>query len=155
MASMALMAAGGLLALYGLYTVLGPAAASAHWPSVEGVINTTEVVEREKRDGAYLYGVLVDYRYDVNGIPFTGTRVRFGSDGSFSRNRSAAESLAARYPAGKILPVYHDRQDPSSSVLEPGRSSDAWGLCAAGATMVAVGWALRRRAAARLSRDSA
>ncbi len=92
------------------------AARSKEWPSVEGVIESS-YVPRQPGVRVRLY---VSYRYEVNGKRYRNKRVQFGSiDGVF-----AAAEQSKRFPAGAVVPVYHEREAHQNSVLIAGQNED-------------------------------
>ncbi|MCX7429306.1 MAG: DUF3592 domain-containing protein [Planctomycetia bacterium] len=120
---------------YGNYT---NAKASATWPSVEGLITRSEVEELgfgRKRT----FQARIQYRYQVNGRRYSGSRVQFAN--TRGGGESAAQSLVQQYPAHSTQKVFFDPADPSSSVLEPGSTSLGLILLSVG-PLLAVGFAL-------------
>lgn len=96
---------------------------SREWPTTEGVITRSLIVQHhprgsEKHGYAHRreYEVRVEYSYDVAGI-------RYGGDHLCLRpNRYKGESSAkrelAKYPAGQKVKVHYDPERPERSVLE-------------------------------------
>jgi hypothetical protein len=76
---------------------------------------------RDLDDAADKYQPLFEYRYEVDGAPFRGSRISFAP----TLNRRAFERALItfhRYPPGKAVTVYYDPAHPERSVLEPGFS---------------------------------
>jgi len=91
--------------------------ASAAWPSVNGTINSAELVENgySRRSGKK-YKAVVQYSYTVGQTPYMGDRIAFdGYGSSFTPNQ-----VVEKYAAGTTHPVFYDPTNPSSSVLEKG-----------------------------------
>ena len=125
---------GGLLAL-GLAGLLGGlwlirrvralGAASLSWPTVAGVVKSSEVAAYRAKGGKQ-FMAKVAYDYTVDDTPFTGNTVRFGNHaGALAK----AEADVAKYPAGAPVEVYYDPAKPQTSTLESGQSGlSVWGL---------------------------
>ena len=97
---------------------------SASWPRVEGQIVHFAIDRTRGVDGDNLGKPVVTYRYGVNEQEYQGGRVRFGGWPSFL-GRISGEALARRYRVGSTVAVAYDPSDPSESVLEPGKLSNA------------------------------
>jgi hypothetical protein len=97
--------------------------ASQNWPSVEGVIFTSEVkTDLGKSDDVDpKYTAAITYRYTVEGYEYTGERVSFA--GQTFLKKGKADRLVMRYDKGKRVKVYYDPKTPHVSVLEPGTAS--------------------------------
>lgn len=54
----------------------------------------------------------VRYEFSAGGVKYTGARIAIGG------NSGAAETVLARYPAGKSVAVFYDPSDPNECVLE-------------------------------------
>ena len=95
---------------------------SRSWPSVEGVVERSAVVQRTRTtadaDDSDVYTADVAYRYRVQGRDYSATRITM-MDYSSSAARHA-QDIVAQYPAGAPVRVYHHPADPSDAVLEPG-----------------------------------
>lgn len=95
-------------------------AQTENWPSVQGTITRSEVVET-RRNKSTEYGLKLAYAYSVDGQPHVGSKVQ--STQSMSGNRRFAEKQVARYPVGTRVPVYYQPGQPSEAVLETGLDS--------------------------------
>jgi len=97
--------------------------ASQDWPSVEGVILTSEVKTDlgKSNDVDPKYLAAITYRYVVEGYEYTGERVSFA--GQTFLEKGKADSLVKRYNRGKRVKVYYDPKTPHVSVLEAGVDS--------------------------------
>ena len=87
---------------------------TAAWPRVKGKVLTSSVVESHSKSGTS-YNAEVKYEYEVDGIRHTSDRIKFGWE---SVDEQSAKGTTERYPAGSLVTVYHDPQEPSLSVLE-------------------------------------
>lgn len=102
------------------------------WSSVQGSVVKTDVntdYSRQKTSGATFntyvyYSVSVTYRYEVDGQRYSSSRYSFGEGDAASwrfRERSDAEAEAAsRFPAGAVVTVHYDPENPTEAVLKPG-----------------------------------
>ena len=109
-------------------------AASVDWPTVEGRITDARLAST-RSDDTTKYHPTVSYTYDVGGTRHQGSRITAIS--SYT-TRAKAEAVLARYAVGTVVKVYHDPEDPSSSVLEPGVGFDAMMILAAAAGCLAL-----------------
>jgi len=87
---------------------------SARWPTTEGLI-----MARDLDDSPGKYQPLFEYRYQVDGVPFRGSRISFGPPFNPQAFQRALVTYH-QYPPGKAVTVYYDPQHPDRSVLEPG-----------------------------------
>jgi hypothetical protein len=88
-----------------------------HWPWVEGTITRSQIGLEYQYKGFRAAHVDLEYRYEVRGMQYTGTRVTFDTRGGDSR--AVADAILARYPVGGETKVFFDSDDPSESVLDP------------------------------------
>lgn len=123
--SIAGLAVGG----YGVWCVI-QAKASASWPSVDGVVETSGIAagtsaasdSRHATETTHRSDVV--YRYKVGDVSYTGARVAFG--GFVSKGPSAAGAVVEKYAPGRPVKVYYAVNNPREAVLEPGVRSQAW-----------------------------
>jgi hypothetical protein len=88
----------------------------------------------------------VQYRYLVDGHAFMGTQINFHLNRQL-HGSNYVESLLMEYPTGKVVSVYYDPREPTSSVLQPGIKSEQRGLLYLGfgyivMSMIAFAWVL-------------
>ncbi len=101
---------------------LDEAEASVHWPSVEGIVTSSEVsasrytAPGQARLDETTYRPEVTYTYQVEGKDYTGHRVSYRAQGDLA----SARELVARYPAGKQVQVHYDPKAPGTATLEVG-----------------------------------
>ena len=95
---------------------------SKTWPSVTGTITSSRVISGNKSSGrghsrtsAVHYEIRVTYRYPVDGMYFTGNRIKINPDSTTIRKFAEEELLS--YPVGKTVTVYYDPENPEKSVL--------------------------------------
>ena len=113
--------------LFGLFVVvfipieMYKKAQAETWPSRKGVVTLSTVTRH--RESAGRTGTVPYYAADVcgtykdNGEKFCVDRVRYGG---FRVGAGKADALetAARYPVGSEVDIYHDPDDPRTTVLE-------------------------------------
>jgi hypothetical protein len=87
---------------------------STRWPTTEGLI-----VARDLDDAPGKYQPVCEYRYEVNGVQFRGSRISF-APALDPRAFERALVIFHRYPPDKRVTVYYDPHHPHRSVLEPG-----------------------------------
>lgn len=135
--------------------VLGAVAYDTHrdgeatkaWPSTSGEILSSRVEEEERRDRdsdgrnrtRYTYTARVTYAYTIQGIDYTGHRIRADDTGG---DRDKAFDTINDFPVGSTVDVYYDPSDPASSVLRQGADPVAvWLFVGIGALFVVLGLA--------------
>ncbi|TVR47340.1 MAG: DUF3592 domain-containing protein [Planctomycetota bacterium] len=116
------------------------AIASSDWPSVEGVVVSSEVVSSRDSDGNTTYRPNVVYEYEVDGANFVGDRLAFGGSVGTSGGGSA-RSVVQRYPVGKVIDVHYRPGHPQTAVLEPGLGFAPFFLIGFGFIFFSVGLA--------------
>jgi hypothetical protein len=60
----------------------------------------------------------VVYQYQVEGAPYTGSRIRAGDQFFAIRLAGDARTTVARYPVGTPVTVFYDPANPAESALE-------------------------------------
>ena len=89
------------------------------WPKVKGKIVESLVV-MEERDDPYedndaLYKSLVQYEYEVNGLPYKGENIGLVK---FSSWQFVAQNIVRRYPVGFTVDVFYNPDSHGESYLE-------------------------------------
>jgi hypothetical protein len=96
------------------------------WPSRSGVVTLSTATRHSGSAGrtgaAPYYTADVCGIYEDNGEKFCVDRIRYGGF-RFGAGKDAARDTAARYPVGSKVDVYHDPDDPRTTVLE---ASSPW-----------------------------
>lgn len=155
----------GILVLFFGVKELIKAMVSKKWPTTIGKIVSSEVyrdtilkdVKKAKNDGKLpdsiekfvstqantsrgkpTYEVDVFYNYSVNNIEYSSNKVSFG--GEAYNNPRFAQRIVNRYPQGKDITVYYNRDNPEESVLEPGTTSACYFIIVFGFIFAAVGY---------------
>ncbi len=107
--------AGGLL--IGMSIINGrKAKESLQWPSVPGVVLSSEMITDTVGEIA-TFTPVVTYSYVVNGRSLQSARIRF--------NTVRGKKILAKYPKGCPVQVFFDPLTPSTAVLEKGGSTKA------------------------------
>lgn len=133
----------------GLVTLLFGAAMFKHgraargWPKVSARISKSEVEEfRGRIDNqsppTTLYRPLIAFSYAYNGVTYAGSQAALGAKVT-SSSAASAKKTVAKYPAGKIIEVYVNPQNPTESVLTPG-TGGAWFVFAIGTGLLALAY---------------
>lgn len=120
------------------------------WPVVDGIVLSSEILQGRGRARQRVRRVRVEYRYEIAGATYIGTRIRFGKRMS---TRGGLTALRARYADGQRVDVHVDPDDPDRAVLQPGITGTTVGLGLLGVAFAAAGWmAVRGRSERRESR---
>jgi hypothetical protein len=98
------------------FDIIG-AVGAGNWPTVQGTVLSSRVERIDLKDRDDTYEAQVRYTYEVGGKAYTNDAIKFGYQ---AETKGGAESLAANYPAGKVIDVYYDPASPGRSVLETG-----------------------------------
>lgn len=129
---------GFVVAFYFGKPILDDAKASTHWPSVEGVVQRSEVTTSRNSDNKTMYSAQVVYSYTVDGREFENDTVSFG--GKISTNSSRyARNVTNRYPVGRQVRVHYEPAAPANAVLEPGVTWRSYIVFAVGIAFLLVG----------------
>ena len=101
---------------------------SSSWPTVEGTVTASTIVQRTGRRGRKTEIPSITYRYSVGGVEYLGTRLFFGSQYPESWTTGAkwttdTKEYIGRYPPGTSLRVHYDPDDAATSVVEAGMKS--------------------------------
>ena len=91
--------------------------ASANWLQTEGVITSAQWKERDSfLITMYQVTILFDYR--VNGQLHHGTRINYGVAANTYLFERFANSVVARYPAGKTVTVFYNPTNFEDEIVE-------------------------------------
>jgi hypothetical protein len=112
---------------------------SQGWPQVSGTVTESSVASsrsrvekkvlhsREERTTSHwvtLFTPVVKYKYEVSERQCESDRISI-SDGILVENQELVAAIAAKYPVGSNVTVYHHPSDPTLAVLETGISEGA------------------------------
>ena len=131
---LAFLAAGIGISIWG-WSVLQNARVSESWPATDGEVLSSSVRVVNDDDGTAYFGD-VTFRYTVEDVVYTSDNVSFGQYGS--GDRSHAEEIVAKYPAGSGVTVRYDPADPGTAVLEPGVTWSSYFMLAFGAVFICI-----------------
>ncbi len=110
----------GLIGLIWSLTNLWLSLRCKFWKIVDGEIkDSCTDVRQSGRSLFKSYYPKVTYTYNVEGVPYEGNRIRYGSTGG---SKSAAHDYFEKYPTGKKVKISIDPNNYGRSVLEPGVS---------------------------------
>ncbi|HLM61247.1 MAG TPA: DUF3592 domain-containing protein [Pyrinomonadaceae bacterium] len=118
---------------------------SPNWATVSGQVLHSYLTTAGKQSG--IFDVNVTYRYELNGVVYTGNTVSYGYRGiPFDENREELEAKAAKYSRGTPVRVFYNPSFPADSCLEAG--GNVWGFIFpvfGGVFLIILGaWGLRR-----------
>ncbi len=117
-AGLVFLVPGLLLILFGLRNIW-VTAGSRHWPTTEGEVSYSGVVETTSSKVGSEFRPSVAYHYEVQGVAHTSTAIHsLWEPGGLSRHE--AQQIADKYPLGKLVTVYYDPTKPHRAMLEPG-----------------------------------
>lgn len=95
--------------------------ASQSWPSINGQVTESRVDHSTSIDSdgdqRASYTPVVRYTYQVMGQTYTGKNISFGGQPSYG-NPGKAQAALERFPAGEVIAVYYNPENPSEAVLE-------------------------------------
>lgn len=114
-----LFALAGIIASAAALVSLVRARAVANWPTVPGVVVSSdlETVPIAGRLIRYEAVVAISYRYEIEGQSFVGRSVTQGAP-PVRAETADAERLLAAYPVDAPVRVFYNPDDPSEAVLE-------------------------------------
>ena len=123
--------------------------ASKGWPTVQGIVASSSCqrklthaypADRNELTDANVYFAAVNFTYQVSGRDYQGNRLSFG--GKVEGNQDEMNKFVAEYPAGKIIPVYYDPQNPAVALLRPDMTGAATVMLWVGLVVAALAIAL-------------
>ncbi len=146
------------------FKAVAEANATEKWPQVEGKVTASETTSKRtrsrsggtsktsrKRKNSTSYRAGISYDYAVEDEAFTSDRFSFGSYGS--SNREHADSIVAEFPAGKIVPVFYDPENPESAVLKTGGTFFTYLPILIGSIFVLVGGSIALKGFLRMRKS--
>ncbi len=101
---------------------------SENWPSVPGVVTSSEIssyVSRSDGKDQTMYSAEVGTSYEVEGKSYSTSMINLAGSSSTSV-RSSVKKKIDKYPKGSSVTVYFDPDDPGHAVLEPGMPLLFW-----------------------------
>jgi len=95
---------------------------SIQWPTVEAKIIKseiyTELPSATNDNKRPIYYPIIEYQYIVDETQYIGNRISFGRYGSSNINYS--KNVISLYPINSIQVIHYKKDNPATSVLEPG-----------------------------------
>ena len=109
-----------------------------HWPSVQGMIVSSELITRGE-----VYGPLIIYQFSVAGTTYVDS-TDAGAPGFGNKNKryNVAEYILAEYKPGSSVVVYYDPNHPEISTIVPGPRWRVFGQLGLGGTLYLIGLCL-------------
>jgi Protein of unknown function (DUF3592) len=109
-------------ALYFTFVVAPKALNANDWPSTQGEVTQSELIERKRlnknSDIVTVYSAKIQYQYVVNDKTYSGTQLRWAD-----RNQNRIElQMVKEYPTAAITTVFYNPQNPEEAVLQKGLS---------------------------------
>ena len=103
--------------------------ASRSWPSASGQVTGSEIQVKTFHFLTRMGGTSTEYRpqihyaYNVDGIPYQGAQITYGS---IDVSQPAAQAMLDKYPPGAEVAVYYNPKKPGEAVLEHADTGVAW-----------------------------
>jgi hypothetical protein len=111
-----------IVCLHAYFDIRRKEKASAHWPTANGTITTSDVAEEistDKDDREVVkYRADIRYSYRVAGHDYSSSTRKWGWTEIYPDAEGPA-AIVAKYPKGGNVPVFYDLAEPSNAVLEP------------------------------------
>ena len=127
------------------------ASASERWPTVAGIITTSDVIEEIIEDKSnddksiirktHRFQVDLRYAYQAGKRDLVGTAANGGGTAIYGL-REMAEKAAGQYRQAQPVTVYYDPERPGNAVLEPGNRQGSLAPLILAAICAVVGGAL-------------
>jgi len=114
---------GGVVTLQSLAEIMR-GYASRHWPQTMATVVESRVEEQVNADGQFVFLPLVRYRYTVEGQEYESLNIRFPTKPFVSHRR--AQAVVTQHPAAASLRVSYCASQPTTSVVEPGPTKNAF-----------------------------
>ncbi len=93
---------------------------ATQWPTAPGLVVESKIFEEPARNAMgnvnNTYILMAKYQFSVDGKPYEGERVAFGSP---AFNYLTASTIKDQFAEGKQVPVYYNPTDPQDCVLAP------------------------------------
>lgn len=123
-----------LIVAAGLIVIFGELAASRELEKTQVWAETTGEVLSFGLARSHLgdFFASIQYRYEVDGVEYTGDTIRPGGRMNF-RSKRLAREMGSRYRSGVSVPVFYNPDNPAECCIDrnqtaAGRSAIYWGL---------------------------
>lgn len=130
---------GLILMTFGLYLAYF-SFSTASWPTTKAVIIESRVVRVPAKNGIN-YKALIKYRYNINGVEYTGDSVRFINYGY--DDEQEAMRIVEKFPVGGKVELRFQGTNPKLTVLDPGLYLSDWLAASAGFALIVMSFILR------------
>ncbi len=93
------------------------------------------------------YTPMIEYEFSVDGQSYKSNRYTLGTR-LVNQTETEATHKLEQYPAGKLITIYYDPEDPARSTLVRGTGQGeaiVWSLAAVMIAIVIIGWVLTIR----------
>jgi hypothetical protein len=123
-----LIMAGGLVVIFGELSASRTLEKTREWPETGGEVVSFQLSRSYLGD----FFASIRYRYQVDGVDYTGETIRPGGRMTF-RSKRLAKELENRYRSGLKIPVYYNPDNPAECCIDreqtaAGSSAMYWGL---------------------------
>jgi len=126
------------VAIFGLgINLYKKAKASETWPTVDGVVFSSEVSSYKDSKKNTRYSANVNYSYMIENKEYTSNDISMSE--VTSSNVSSAEKICKQYPEGTKVKVFYNPENPDESLLIPGTSFVVYLPMIAGAIFLLIG----------------
>lgn len=92
------------------------ASKSQSWPGTMGRIVSANVEQSRGSEGTTFYPQII-FEYDVQGQRLQSNKINFGAHASYGMI-SVAQNKILQYPAGRLVQVFYNPENPTEAVLE-------------------------------------
>jgi hypothetical protein len=122
--------------LLSIVPTLHDASRMASWPEAQGALLRAQLISKRSKQ-SMTYRVEAEYRYNVDGRDYRGSRVAIGSaaDNVGDFQQALGKRLEQAYRAGQPVSVWYDPDNPADAVLN---RDLRWGLLGFKALFVAL-----------------
>ncbi|MCL7423437.1 MAG: DUF3592 domain-containing protein, partial [Methylobacter sp.] len=122
--------------LLSIVPTLHDASRMASWPEAQGALLRAQLISKRSKQST-TYRVEAEYRYNVDGRDYRGSRVAIGSaaDNVGDFQQALGKRLEQAYRAGQPVSVWYDPDNPADAVLN---RDLRWGLLGFKALFVAL-----------------
>jgi hypothetical protein len=106
------------------------------WPVAEGSVIQSRMITNFGSDSGVTYDAWIVYRYTVNGVEYTSTRISYGPLFSTTRKKRKISALVRKYRESGKAKVYYNPDKAKESVLKPEVLSELYWQLAIGTIII-------------------
>lgn len=123
-----LIVAGGLIVVFGELAASRTLKKTQAWPETRGEVLSFHLARSYLGD----FFASIKYRYEIEGVDYTGETIRPGGRMTF-RSKRLARELDSRYKSGVTVAVYYNPENPAECCIDRGQTAAGnsavyWGL---------------------------